>query len=757
MRSDFTDWTCSRRPRVSSRESSPWTAFARALVATIVAAIGVTVPPTGTAYGAPLPTSDAGRTRFTDDLLARVAAASNDEFVPVIVTLEPRIELESLELELASRGIETRWKRHRFVIDRARELAATSQVALRSYLEDGEARGDVRDVHPYWVTNAIAFSARPALLARMADARASLGLSASERDAFGTISRLHLDGPVYLKEGTQESAPVGSSLERAAGEPSHNLVAIHAPEAWARGLTGAGRLVGHFDAGVEGTSVSFADRWRGVREDVPWQEAWFDPYTQTEFPYGVDQGHGTGTLGVLLGTQPEGPPIGVAYEAEWIAAGVVIQYNEAKILQAFEWAADPDGDSSTIDDVPDVINHSWGTFGGCTTEYWDAIDLCEAAGIVNVIAVDNSGPSPGSVHSPESRATSPYENFSVGRVSTDEAEITVYQTSGRGPSPCDGTSIKPELAGPGTRVPGVGSRDNFDIVWSGTSFAAPHVSGVVALLRQLDPSLTVREIKHALMVTAQDLGDPGEDNDTGWGLVDADAAATWVERNISPSPPPYVALGAEDEASVALLRWAPPRYLGRGEVPDLVGYRIYRAADGDPFEETPTFEVGPFPTELWDRTAAGVQNYVVTAMYDDGSESEPTSPVRIQVATTEPPDRPGALEDGDRARLVVVPNPFSNETEIRLTGVPDASQYLEIWSADGRRIRVLRVESATSESQDAGRTPIAGTEGVQTFHWDGTDHRGRSVAAGVYFGRLSGAHAADQGDGPDPVRILRLD
>ncbi|MEZ4651735.1 MAG: S8 family serine peptidase, partial [Candidatus Eisenbacteria bacterium] len=547
----------------------------------------------------------------------------------------------------------------------------------------------------------------------------------------------------------RDSRPGATSgaLSRGTGEPSHNLVAIHAPEAWARGLTGAGRLIGHFDAGAEGTHSSYADRWRGVREEVPWNEAWFDPYTATEFPYGVDQGHGTGTLGVLLGTQPDGPPLGVAYEAEWIAAGVVIRYDVSKILQAFEWAADPDGDSSTIDDVPDVINHSWGTPGDCTTEYWDAIDLCEAAGIVNVIAVDNSGPSPGSVNSPESRAATPYENFGVGGVDTNTLGFPVRSNSGRGPSPCDDTSIKPELVGPGTAVPGIGPNNAYGIFWSGTSFAAPHVAGTVALLRQLDPSLTVREIKHALMVTAQDLAAPGEDNDTGWGLVDADAAAAWVERNVSPSPPPYDALGASEVAPVALLRWSPPRYLGRGDVPELAGYRVYRAAEGDPFGETPTFELGPFPTELWDRSATGTQSYVVTAFYGDGSESEPTTPVRIEVGSgspAPPPDERTGVDGADvRPVLTVVPNPFSSETEIRLSTSSEDSRYLEIWSADGRRVCVLHKET------NAGAAAMTS----RTFRWNGTDHAGRRVPAGVYFGKLSGRAT----DGPDPVRILRLD
>jgi len=62
-------------------------------------------------------------------------------------------------------------------------------------------------------------------------------------------------------------------------------------------------------------------------------------------------------------------------------------------------------------------------------------------------------------------------------------------------------------------------------VASGTSFAAPHVSGAAALLLSVDPSLGSDDLVRLLETTAVDLGDPGLDPAFGWGLIDADAAA----------------------------------------------------------------------------------------------------------------------------------------------------------------------------------------------------------------------------------------
>lgn len=670
---------------------------------------------------------------LSPDLAARLAGADEAEFLPVIVSIGPRLDLGALEAEMAARGITTRWRRHRTVIERARAHTEAAQAELLALLQTEEAAGNAAEVRPFWVTNAVSCRLRPGALTRLLDA-ATLGTGAG-------ILRVEEDRAVFVKTGTTAPAPAPGESESVPPGSSHtvgvstNLVAIRAPEVWARGLTGAGRLVGHFDAGAEGDHVALAARWRGAREGVPWQHAWFDPYTGTDFPYGVDGGHGTGTLSVMVGTRPEGPPFGVAYEAEWIAAGVVIRYDVSRILAAFEWAADPDGDPGTIHDVPDVLNHSWGTSDDCATTYWDAIDLVEAAGTVNVIAVANAGPAPGSVDSPESRADSPYANFSVGGVDTNVEGFPVRTTSARGPSPCDGVSIKPELVGPGTAVPGAGPNDALGVFWSGTSFAAPHVSGVVALLRQLDPSLTVEEIKHALLVTARDLAAPGEDNDTGFGLVDAEAAVTWVERHITPSPPPFALLGPTEPAPVALLRWAPPRYLGRGAVPALVGYSVYRAVGEEPFGDVPIAEVGPFPTEYWDRSTLGPTRYMVTARYANGAESEPTLPVSLVVVAGSEPDVEGARGTPDRAR--VVPNPSGAAVEVQLELTRAAPIAIEAFDGTGRRVREV----------------FRGTlgPGPHALAWDGRDSVGRKVPAGVYFLRLS-----DE-DGQDfTIRVARI-
>jgi subtilisin family serine protease len=64
--------------------------------------------------------------------------------------------------------------------------------------------------------------------------------------------------------------------------------------------------------------------------------------------------------------------------------------------------------------------------------------------------------------------------------------------------------------------------------WSGTSMATPHVSGVAALLWSNYPSVSNAEIRNALRVTAKDKGDVGRDDMYGYGIIQAQAAMSFL-------------------------------------------------------------------------------------------------------------------------------------------------------------------------------------------------------------------------------------
>lgn len=87
---------------------------------------------------------------------------------------------------------------------------------------------------------------------------------------------------------------------------------------------------------------------------------------------------------------------------------------------------------------------------------------------------------------------------------------------------------------------------------SGTSMATPHVSGAAALAWSVAPKATAADVRNALTLTAHDIGTPGVDLKTGWGVVDAAAAAKFLNpaafKPAPPSPLPHgpIAAGSGD-------------------------------------------------------------------------------------------------------------------------------------------------------------------------------------------------------------------
>jgi bacillopeptidase F len=224
--------------------------------------------------------------------------------------------------------------------------------------------------------------------------------------------------------------------------------------------------------------------------------------------------------------------IGVAFDAEWIAAGDSI-VSIAKQLAFLQWALNPDGDTTTVEDIPAVVNCSWtrGNPGCKTTGVTDAISDLEAGGVAVVFAAGNDGPDPGSVRWPPRMNTLETNVFSVGAIDGHDPYYTIAEYSGRGPTVCNGlgNKIKPEVTAPGDSVRSSFLSGTYEYA-SGTSFAAPYVSGALALLKQAFPQKTGAELKQMLYATARDLGEPGEDNSYGTGLIDVYAA---YEREVT--------------------------------------------------------------------------------------------------------------------------------------------------------------------------------------------------------------------------------
>jgi|GEM_PF-5333761 len=107
--------------------------------------------------------------------------------------------------------------------------------------------------------------------------------------------------------------------------------------------------------------------------------------------------------------------------------------------------------------------------------------------------------------------------IAVGAIDSNK-EIASF--SSRGPVGWgDNLTIKPDFVAPGVNIYST-TPSGFGTM-SGTSAATPHVTGVIALMLQINPRLKPEEVNDILRLTAVDLGEVGEDNVYGYGLIDA--------------------------------------------------------------------------------------------------------------------------------------------------------------------------------------------------------------------------------------------
>ncbi|MGH7563298.1 MAG: S8 family serine peptidase [Gemmatimonadota bacterium] len=418
-----------------------------------------------------------------------------------------------LSLLAAVRGLAmTLDVRHERVVEGLRSIHATSYAVARPALEEARREGALVELDRLWIVNAVVAEVEPAWIDRLA--------------ADPAVAEVVPDRRIFLSEDPAGPvAPVSAIVQ-----PVDELVRIRVPEVWAQGVTGRGAIVANVDSGVNGEDDTFSNRWRGR---VAGSDAsWFAPVTLSVFPeddFSIGSGHGTATMGVLTGGEET---YGVAFDATWMAADV-FEGGEAyvsNVIKAFQWLSDPDGDPATRSDVPDVVNNSYGLTTPddqgmlpCDMIFDDAIDALEAAGAIVVWSAGNEAMN--GVTSPGSRADSPINAFSVGSVNGNDQ---VSLTSGRGPSACGGPfATKPEVVAPGENVTSRSLFNEFRTV-SGTSFAAPMVAGVLALMRSKNPVITPEAAKTIVFETARDLGAAGDDNATGRGLVDAAAALAQV-------------------------------------------------------------------------------------------------------------------------------------------------------------------------------------------------------------------------------------
>jgi subtilisin family serine protease len=269
-----------------------------------------------------------------------------------------------------------------------------------------------------------------------------------------------------------------------------NITATGAPLVWEAGVDGSGIVVGQADTGVDWTHPALQSKYRGwVNGEGAHDYNWYDPWDDSAAPWD-DVGHGTYTLGTVLGQEGTENRIGMAPGAQWIACRNM-RYgigNPGMYLSCMEFfmAPFPHGGDPFHDGRPDlaahVVNNSWGCPAreGCGADTLSlAFHNLHTAGIMMVAAAGNEGPACSTAGDPPANSG---DVFTVG--ASDENDRLAYFSS-RGPA---GGIIKPDITAPGWLVRSSIPGGKYTIS-AGTSIAAPHISGAVALLWSAFPAL----------------------------------------------------------------------------------------------------------------------------------------------------------------------------------------------------------------------------------------------------------------------------
>ncbi len=436
--------------------------------------------------------------------------------------------------EIAADAAATREERAQMLYEQLTSAAERAQAGVRALLEQQGLR-----YKSFYINNSIvieqASAAQIMKLASRDDVRRM-----TSNQTFQALPTV-FDGPLVDVE-----IPAG---------PGSNITSTGAVKVWDDfQVRGEGIVVAGQDTGIQWDHPGLKRQYRGwngseADHNYNWYDAVEEPFpgaggnNKCGYASAVpcdDHGHGTHTVGTIVGDDGAGNQVGMAPAAKWIGcrnmdAGLGRPSSYISCFQfffaPFPYGGDPakEGDPTR---APHVINNSWGCppDEGCQeAEILPILKVLKDAGILVVASAGNDGSSCGTVSNAPAMHSA--ETLSVGAHDSNSGNIASF--SSRGPSTYD-KEVGPDVTAPGVNVrstiPGNGYSGTF---WSGTSMAGPHVVGQVALLWAADPTLvgdfesTVQVIRStATPVTSTQAcggvqGSAVPNNTYGYGRIDA--------------------------------------------------------------------------------------------------------------------------------------------------------------------------------------------------------------------------------------------
>ena len=306
--------------------------------------------------------------------------------------------------------------------------------------------------------------------------------------------------PDYKVKATAETIPWG-------------ITHIEAPLAQTQ-TQGDGIKVAVIDTGIDYTHPDLAVA--GGYSAVDYTASYYD-----------DNGHGTHVAGTIAAVHNDVGVLGVAPAVSLYAVKALDSQGSgyvSDIVEAIDWC---------IANGVKVINLSLGSPYDSYTLH-EACDRAYAAGILIVAAAGNSGSTDTTVDNVEYPA----------RYSSVMAVAATNSSDQRAAFSSTGSEV--EIAAPGYNILSTLPGGNYGS-YSGTSMAAPHVTGTAALVWAVNPTFSNADVRQKIDASAIDLGAAGRDNQFGYGLVDAKNALGLVVQEI-----PMTATITTDKSSYIL-------------------------------------------------------------------------------------------------------------------------------------------------------------------------------------------------------------
>ena len=410
---------------------------------------------------------------------------------------------------------------------------------------------------------------------------------------------------------------------------------LNLPLAWDKS-TGSGTVVAVLDTGIVSHSDLDANRLPGydfianvsVAGDGNGRDS--DPSDPGDFSGGAASSwHGSHVAGTVAAvTNNSNGGAGVAFNAKIVPVRVLGRGGgfDSDIVDAITWAS-----GGSVSGVPananpaEVINLSLGGTGACSASWQNAINAAVGRGTTIVVAAGNSnanvsGFSPGNCANVISVAANDrqgnrawYSNFgNLIDVSAPGGETCVPNASNTG---CTSVATPAEgvwsTVNAGSTTPTTESYASFQ----GTSMAAPHVAGLVALMQAVAPTpLTPAQIEALLKSTARAL--PGScTGGCGAGIVDANAAVTAAQGGTPPANNPPTA-GFTSTVSGLTVQFTDTSTDNDGTIAS----RSWNFGDG-------TTSTATNPSKTY--SAAGTFTVTLTVTDDDGATNTRTASVTV--------------------------------------------------------------------------------------------------------------------------------